>query len=428
MLVQMVVVTVVTLAIFYAPGATGNVLFAGLYAGLLYFERRLNILNWQTIVLFALALFSLTASGFSDHIGLYVPAALYGVLFAFSAIQLVRGRPMTMIYGGKYGHPSIHWRTSVLWLAVFGSALAISILMFQHLWLITLLPFIMVLGVIVTIWLQLQSKITNLVPGASFKEGELEFAEIERTDQNIDAFYIHFARETLYQTPNRVGQEARAEISVLAQEEKDRDKAQGVLSTRRYFVVRKNDEIVASISFVEMPEGWELSEIGQSLNIEDLRRDYGTIGLFDHFCIAPKFRNRPSIMQRLLRMAIEAAFEADCSFVTTFAFANIAPLYRKIGFVPLLEKSVASVRCGAELAPMMMNLSHSAICEFEEMEKRGYGRDDLIGRSNLGERYFKRQVLKSVWQRHPAWKLDILSYVRDLSSATPAPSSAISGE
>ncbi|KIC07233.1 hypothetical protein RA19_24875, partial [Leisingera sp. ANG-M1] len=254
--------------------------------------------------------------------------------------------------------------------------------MFQHLWLISLLPLTMAAGIAGTVWLQLQSKITGLHPGASFPDGELDFAELEPSEDNINDFYFHFARETLYQTPNRAGQEARAEISVLAQGEKEKDTA--VLHTRRYFVVRKNGRIVASISFVEMPDGWEQSEIGQSLKLDNLRQSFGAIGLFDHFCITHKFRNRPSIMQRLLRMAIEAAFEADCSFVTTFAFANIAPLYRKIGFVPLLDKNIPSVRCGADLAPMMLNLSQSAICDFEEMDKRGYGRDDLIGLSNLG--------------------------------------------
>lgn len=414
MFLQLLVVATVSIMLLFMPEPLGYVIFLISYGILIRFETRINICNWQSRILFLLALFNIGLWPWMNDLSLYVPATMFAVLSAFSIASMLRKQPMTMIYGGGHGHLLTHWRTSALWLVIFALGFVISLLMFQYLWLVLMLPVILIGGVVGTLWLQLYIKTSRINYDKGIIDGQFEYIELKKTRENIDNFYYHYTKETLHQTPNRSNQKPCCkDIAAMARKEEMRNKA--VAANQRYLVVRQKGEIVGTISFFLMPDGWELTEIGKRLKIDIVRGTYGDIGLFDHFCIAQKFRNRPSIIQRLIRMAVEASFEADCSFVATFAFANVESLYHKIGFIPLLDEGMPSVYSGAPLKPMMLNLAHAAVCEFEDMQNRGYGKDSLLAETNLGERFFKRQVFRSFFRRIPAWQFDIERSVRGLA-------------
>jgi hypothetical protein len=411
MLAQMAVVLVVGGGLFFLPEPVGYAILLVSYLGLALAERRLGIVNPQTLAVLALAVLVVVALPWQDRYGLHVPALFFGVLALVSLVSMLRGRPISMVYGAGEGRVSLHWMTSGLWLVMYLGGLAVSLVMFRNPGLILALPALLVLGVAGTLWLQLVSRIGTGRALQAAEAGAFSYRELPHTPSQIEAFYTHYIRQILAQTSGAKGRSGQkpapnltADIPALVAAEMAAE-GDAILYRQRYFVALEGGEIVGSVSILPMENGQTLAEIDHPLRLDALNR-YGKVMRCDHFCIEQRHRNKPELIQRLLRGAVEGAFEADGCFLVTLAYASVVPIYTKIGFERMLAAPAPSLRSGAPLMPMIFNLARSAICDVDQVRRFGYGRDGTMGAAGLGERYFKRQVLGSLWQLTPAWAVD----------------------
>lgn len=411
MLSQMAVVLLVGGGLFFLPEPAGYATLLICYLGLAIGERRLGIVNPQTFAVLALGVLVVVGLPWRDRYGLHVPALFFGVMALVSLVAMLRGRPITMVYGAGEGRVSLHWMTSGLWLLIYLVGLVVSLVMFRNPGLILALPALLVLGVAGTLWLQLVSRIGTGRALQAADAGEFSYRELPHAPSQIEAFYTHYIRQVLAQTSGAKGRSGQkpaptltADIPALVTAEMAAE-GDAILYRQRYFVALEGNEIVGSVSSLPMERGQTLTEIAHPLRLDALSR-YGKVIRCDHFCIEPRHRNKPELIQRLLRAAVEGAFEADGCFLVTLAYASVVPIYAKIGFEPMLAAPAPSLRSGAPLMPMVFNLARSAICDVDQVRRFGYGRDGTMGAAGLGERYFKRQVLRSLWQRTPAWAVD----------------------
>lgn len=421
MLAQMVMVVLATAFMLFLPlqiSAGGLTL---IYGAMIWGERHLGVTSPISIALLfaSLAIFaSQTLFGMEEY-ALYVSPFFFGVLFAVSAILLLARRPATLFYGGAQGVIELHWRTSSVWVVVYALGLGLGLVLPYYpegYWLMPLLP---LAGVGITLWLQFVDMGAAWRRPRSFNQGNYRLEQLPSTREGLRGFYEHFIREAMPSIRQGSRQEHDAyEDLVALKMESDA----GSWSRILFFAAYADGEMIGTISCMLKTSSGTLGfETGHSnpLSLTKLQK-YGKVIEVGRFSIAPKHRFGQDVIQGLMRCAIEYAFETDAAFLVAQSYLSAFPIYQKIGFQKVDDRVSHQLGLGVAIYPVFFNLARRVTCESPAGVTN---RLSSVLSPYRAERYFKRQSLRSLFVRKPAWALsdrEIAQLILSAPSSAPS--------
>ncbi|WP_310452586.1 GNAT family N-acetyltransferase [Sulfuritalea sp.] len=401
MLAQMLVVLLATLSIFLLPLPHGYIVLTLVYGALLLAERRLSIRSPLTVGAFLLSAFVLVLNQLVEWnaYGIYVPVAYFGLLFMIGAACLLRRHPASLYYSDGYGSLALHWKTSGAWVLIYAAGLAVSLLLTLQpglFWLLLVLP---VAGVLLTLWLQLVDSGPASRRSQSFSLGSFRFEEVPPHRETLGPFYTHLMRE---EKPNLIQGKGVDMLSFEQQLQLRFESDAPCWSSSRFFVAYEGKEIIGTISCRMKTVSARLGvESASDLVSVDRLGEYGGVMEVGRFSIGERYRLRQDVIQGLLRSVIEYAFENDAAFLVTQALQPSIPIYTKIGFQKISERLGLLQGTRTPVLLMVFNLAKRAVCDLEDARANFR----LVGALSpyLGERYFKRQSLRSIFASKRAW-------------------------
>jgi hypothetical protein len=268
----------------------------------------------------------------------------------------------------------------------------------QYFWLLPLVP---IVGVCVTLWLQLVDMGPAWRRPKAFTFGQFEFCQLSQKDNALIPFYEHFIREALPSIRQgiRPGDDS---FDALVKLKMECD--QGSWGETLFFTASVDGEVIGTISCMLKTSSNSLGfESGHSrqLDLTALRR-FGKVVEVGRFSISPKHRFGQDVIQGLLRCAVEYAFETDAAFLVSQSYLSACPIYQKIGFRKLDETISYQKVLGVAIYPMVFNLARRVVCEsHSEVTNR---LSDVLS-PYRGERYFKRKSIAAMFRQMPAWAL-----------------------
>lgn len=404
MMAQMIVVVLATFTIFSAPLSYGAAALTAIYGALLLAERRMSIRSPLTAGTLLLSVVVLLANWLTDlgAYSIYISAAYYGLLLLIGTVSLIRRHPMSLYYSDGYGSLDLHWKTSVLWVLIYAIGFVLSLLIPSYTDLFWLLPVLPVVGVLETLWLQLVDMGPRWRRAAQFSMGSIRVEEVASNREQLAPFYVHFVREAAHSL--KQGREVRKlSFDQLLQLKMECDSPSW--NKTKFFVAIEGDEIVGTISCILKTADAQLgveAGISEPLNLEPLAK-HGKIIEVGRFSISDRHRFRQELVQGLLRAVVEYAFEKDAAFLVAQAYPNVVPIYSKIGFQKISDRVVHQKGTGSPVMLLVFNLAKRAICELEEPQTTS--RLETVLSPYLGERFFKRQSLLSIFNRRRPWSI-----------------------
>lgn len=371
------------------------------YGSIAMTERRQGVSSPISLTMALVALTLIVASwvpGFDQWMAL-TPVVVFAGLFAIGSVCLLLGRPMTTFIAGNRGLKALHWVTSGLWTAIYGIAMVTSAFALYQPVLYPLPLLLVYAGVALTLYLHLRRFHSRFERAKSFELGRFTFHQC--TGDELPAFYRHFVCEAL---PNiRAGSGPREEsLERLIALKTETD--QSSWSRTTFFLASEGDRIIGTIACV-------IDDPVAGLGVEtdhnrpfglDRMRAVGRIVEIGKFSISKEHRWGQDVIRGLFRCAIEYAMEKGATFLTTQAFNTALPMYRKIGFVPLLDRPVPQKGTGIAIVPAILNLQRKAAAMSRSDEGKQL-RENLT--PYVPERYAKRSVLTSLFSRRPAWRM-----------------------
>lgn len=423
LMVQMLGIAVGVTAIYFLPLSISTLIMAIVYALICGFEYRNRVYSPISITLLILNVALFSSVEFLDDSGylVFAPALFLGTLFLVGLICLLIGRPATACYGGDYGVQALHWRTSILWVAVHAIGALLSLVVIRHPEFYWIVPIPTFLGVLLTIWLQLVDMGPAWRRKLSFESGAFQFKQIPADPISLLPFYRHLLREML-PSIRLANRSARQGLDELVKREMENESV--YWERMAFFAAYHNGEIVGTISCISDGSTPLPTEIGNSTPIRlDALRKYGKIADISNLSISRKFRFGQDVITGLICAAIEYALEKDTSFLVTMSVQDSVPLYRKIGFQQLVESGAILDSLRVPVAMLGFNLARRVLCEVEENELAAKLQHSMA--PYICERYFKRQALRAAFCRKQAWRLSdeefaaSVCYENTLNSAIP---------
>jgi hypothetical protein len=380
------------------------VVLTALYGVLLLAERRLSIRSPLTLGTFLLSVFVLVLNQVVElnEYGIYVSAAYFGMLFLIGAVCLLRRHPASLYYSNGYGSLSLHWKTSGAWVLIYAASFSVSLAL--PLWpgLFWLLPLLSLVGVLLTLWLQLVNMGGSSRRQQSFNFSGFRFEEVPSRKETLQPFYAHYVREATHSL--KQGETARrVSFQELLQLKMESDAPSW--PRLRFFAAYEGQEIIGTISCIMKTGAVRLgveSAVSDPISLDKLQA-YGRVIQVARFTITAKYRFRPEVFRGLLRSVIEYAFENDAAFLVTQAYQSSSAIYSKIGFHKLKEQVVHVNDTGAPVLLMAFNLAKRVVCDSEETDA-SFRLEGVLS-PYLSERYFKRQSLRSLFVSKRPWSI-----------------------
>ena len=397
MLVSLGVMPAAIFALYFAPLGVAPLAAATLYAGLWAYERRLGVASPITRVMTVFLL----SFAFVVHLGddpswmAWMSPAVYWTLAALILALLAAGRPFTAIYTGDAGFRPLHVVLSLTWgtlhfMAGLGALILSPAPSFLY------LPLsLMVLGVLVTAWLNFISMGPASGRRTRFDIDRYSFREA-KSSRDREAFHNVIAEAYRSDLQSAIGPGRRLDTATIIREHRS--------SNRRW-----GDDFLPFLALVgERPVGgicifFDHREHGLPIEGEahiDLSpwRRAGSVAEVGRLGVLRRYRLSPVLLKGLFKCAIEAAAERRIHFIFNDSFEFQAKMYGKLGFKafgsePYVSHTEGSTGYGLEVLPMMMDLA--AIVRMDESSGIASDMDGVLA-PYVMERFFKHLVLRDI--------------------------------
>lgn len=413
LLVQMAAIVAVTSMMYVLPFSLSIVLLVMIYGGIVTMELWRGVRSPVSITLLFISIVFLGLGRvFTDELLQTIfPVVLFFSLCAVSAGFLAAGRPVTSFYGSKDAFLTLHWRTSALWLVVYAASLLGAWISLSSPALFWLVPCVSGVGVALTFWWQLVDMGPAWRRARCFYVGNYRFEQVTANQQNLLPFYRHFLREALPAVRQGTDDPTLSGEALL---ERAMTLYADSWHKATFFLAWQDNEVVGTIYCVagnHLPLGFE-DAYAPPFSLQTLRQ-YGRVVDINFFSIAKQHRFGQDLIQGLLRCAIEFAMENDACFLITQAYESALPVYKKIGFITLSDQ-IVQTRLGVPAALIGYNLARRAVCKTEQQEVSSKLQEVMS--PYVMERYFKRQVIRTLLGRKQAWQLSDQDMLRLLWS------------
>lgn len=433
LLAQMVLVPCSTAALVFLPLPWNVGLMAIAYCVLIVDEHRSGIINPTSFALAGISLFALlVASTTSVWLDMPILVLLYNsALLSAGIFQLMRGRHTAFGLGGTLGSSELQKKTAQLWTVI--PALAM-ILVLLHLSLVSaqmtasplllmlLLAFLPLGGALLTVWMHFVASVDTR---SGFTVDDCRFERLPRGETDLRPFYRHFIREALPTIRQGIAPD-QENLDAWVQLKMDLDRESW--SRTEFYVARHQGDIVGTIACTLRLPGAALGfEQGHSKPLSVLPLlPFGGVMEVGRLSVSGPHRFGRTVLQGLLRCAVERALAADAGFLVAQSFLSTMPIYRKMGFFVIDERVSHQTGLGAAIIPMAFNLAARVVSATDE-HSRAAG---LHVAPMLAERYFKRQAARSLFSRTPPWTLsdaDVCAILQSTQTDTPSAQELLHG-
>lgn len=401
---QLLAMVLATAVMYLLPLSLSFYFLIFLYGCVVWCERRYQVWSPVSLSLLTLSIALCLGQGVLEEAGveIYTPVILFGSLFLVGATLAVLGRPATSFYGGELGLPALHWKTSLLWVALYASAGLAGWMTARYPVFFWATPALLLAGAMLTLKWQLFDMGSAWRRPVSFHLGRYRFQQIANDSSQLAQFYQHFVREAMPAIkagngPKNLNLEQLVELKMA-------EDADGLKRTT-FFLAFQDNKVVGTISCMTDGPSQALSfESGHSAPI-DLQsiRGYGKVIEIGRFSISKEHRLGQDVIKGLMRCAIEFSLDKDASFLVTQSYPSVRSIYRKLGFQALDEKIVHQKAVGAAVQLLIFNLARRLICDDDF--KTIAGNIQSILTPYLAERFFKRQAWRSLFLNKQAWQL-----------------------
>ncbi|MBK6616486.1 hypothetical protein [Ottowia sp.] len=389
----MVVTIMLTL---FLPSEFGYGSCALLYAAKVYAERRNGITSPLSIsLLFAYVVLLVTLIAGVDSTG-YSGVVIFSWLLFVVGGLLVIGKPFTTFYSHGKGLPALHLTVSLIWITTYASALAATLLLMPNVLFVIVPALLCFAGGMATLFVNFVWCGKANERKTSFNKGEFAFRQISHDEPAFREFCELYGKGIANDPKQSDGTKTWQEVADVVESSERKLGADSVV-----FICTFEGRMVASIRCVLDRPGRPFpteADIDSSFN--ELRK-HGRLMLIGRLTIEDEFRGRPDIVNGLFACFVDLALEKDISFVLSAGFRHVLPIYMKLGFDFLFERS--DRRHGVRMSHGFV--SYPVVLDFTEMVMRRVDQEstkfDFYGVTNkfMAERWFKRTLLRRFLSR-----------------------------
>ena len=394
MLVSLGVMLTAIFTLYFAPLGVAPFVAASLYAGLWAYERHLGAASPITRIM---TVFHLTcafvAFGAEDPSWMiWIAPTVYWTLAALILSLLALNRPFTAMNAGDIGFRPLHRLLSSTWGALhLAAGLAALVLVPSPAFLYVPLS-LMVVGALVTIWLNFVSMGPAWERPAGFELEGYSFREA-KTDSERETFYDVIAEAYRADLQSALGMHRKIDASEIAREHR----ASGGKWQDAFvpFLAYAGDRPVGGIGiFFDCGRRGLPIEGEAQIDLGPWRR-MGRVAEVGRLGVLRRHRLSPVLLKGLFKCVIDAAAERRVHFLFNDSFEFQARMYEKLGFKafrdePYVSRAEHSTGYGLEVLPMMMDLA-----AIVRGGTPGAIATDLVGHlaPYVMERYFKHLVI-----------------------------------
>ena len=361
MLVSLIVMIVTIVALYFTPLTVAPLIAASLYAGLWAYERRLGVASPITRIMIVFYLLFAFARYWLDDLSwmAWFSPMVYWTLAALIFALLLAGRPFTAVYTGDASFPPLHRAISLLWGGLHFAAGLAALVLIPGLGFLYLPLSLMVLGALVTVWLNFVSMGPAYGRQPRFELEGYSFREAASRDDR-ETFYNVIAEAYRADLQSALGMRRKIDKEAIIREHQASNrKWQGDFLP---FLAFAGDRPVGGICIFFDHEERGLPIEGEArIDLKPWRR-VGPVAEVGRLGVLRRYRISPVLLKGLFKCVIEAAAERRVHFIFNDSFDFQAKMYEKIGFKALHDEPYVSgdehsTGYGLKVLPMMMDLA-----------------------------------------------------------------------
>jgi hypothetical protein len=392
-----------TLAVYVLPYDVALVVGVTAYGALSIWERRRNRVTPVTLTLFVcyLALGVLRLGGVTSGWEAYTGVMIYAALAVMAVSLLAAGMPFTLFYSQGKGMRSLHTTVSAMWSVIYTASAVLSVVLMPDVSFILLPLGLLIAGIVFSVVLNYYTFGRRHRRKDRFEIGAYTFRRADGDDELISAFY-DLASVSIWETIQRSPARTIRSREELRRTMTDSDAPyEGRIA--RFLALEGTSPFATIFCVLDGPKGLPF-ERDTGVELSALRR-HGRLMEIGHFTIDPRRRLKPSVFTGLFKAAVDFALDEDVVFIANCSYTSSAGMYEKIGFRPFLESPIPDVVLGADVTPMLLNLSRMVVYSEDETGDPGVGavRDAL--ETYVAERYYKRRLFINAWRRSKNYDL-----------------------
>ncbi len=404
MLVSQIIMVAAIITQYFAPLYVAPVIATSFYFGLWLAERNVGITSPVTLLMTLFYLvFSLARYLIEDQSWLvYAPSVIYFTLAMLVFGFLLCGKPFTSFYSDGKGFAPLHLTMSIVWGVLHVcSGLAGYFLIPSIMFLYVPLG-LMILGSIVTLWLNFVSMGQSYERKTNFVFGNFNFREA-KTQEDREIFYRVVAKSYRADVQKALGMRRRVDEDMIITAHKNSDDKRG--GAQIPFIVFEGDIPIGSIClFLDNSDGLPIE--GETDIDLTFWRKKGRVAEVGRLGLVRTHRFNQMALKGLFKCVVEVAAEKSICYILNDSFYFQVSLYKKIGFLTLVDQPYlcpyeSTSGFGLECIPMIMDLANMVRLDDETNITADV--HDILSPYVI-ERFFKRLVIKEVLDAIPVFR------------------------
>lgn len=370
-----------------------------LYAVLVTTEIRFQIKSPVSISMLVLYVGLTMLDYHTDQYKGYAGVIVFSWLSLLTSLLLLWKKPFTAFYSSGRGMKQLHYTVSALWCVVYIFSLLASTLLMPHVSFL-IVPYILCISCgLFTIFLNFVWFGKRNAFQEQFAIGDFRFCRISQDSSKFEEFCYFYAQQ-LHDDGGHGNTKTISEIAEIV------SKDENELGTDSYmFVALCNDRIIGCIRCILDKNGRPLPpEQGTGLSFDSLRK-IGKLLYVGRLAIDSHFRERPDVLSGLFKCFVDLSLSKDISFVVAEGLAHRLPMYLRLGFEVLFERSdkrhAHKMSHGYIGYPVYLNFAKLIFHQGESTQSK-YQFADFINRY-LVERWYKRNALGQIFKPSARW-------------------------